>query len=80
MDCNAAVISLLSSRLSTSWWSADLVLTSGYYGAVIAAKMLGQFPARYSAVIIKNPVLDLTRALVEEPNIIRRAFHTQSNR
>ena len=75
MDCNKAVSSLLSSRLS-SWRSADLVLTSGYYGAVIAAKMLGH----YSAVIIKNPVLDLTRALVEEPNIIRRAFHTQSDR
>ena len=79
MDCNKAVSSLLSSRLS-SWRSPDLVLTSGYYGAVIAAKMLGQSPARYSAVIIKNPVLDLTRALVEEPNIIRRAFLTQSDR
>ena len=74
-DCNTAVSSLLSPDLSH-----DLVLTSGYYGAPIAAKMLAQAPGRYSAVILKNPELDLTRALVEEPNIIRRTFLTQSDR
>ena len=74
-DCNTAVSSLLSPDLSH-----DLVLTSGYYGAPIAAQMLTQAPGRYSAVILKNPELDLTRALVEEPNIIRRTFLTQSDR
>merc|ERR1712032_792109 len=74
-DCNTAVSSLLSPDLSH-----DLVLTSGYYGAPIAAKMLARAPGRYSAVILKNPELDLTRALVEEPNIIRRTFLTQSDR
>ena len=56
------------------------MLVSGYYGAPIAAKMMAQSPGRYSAVILKNPELDLTRALVEEPNIIRRTFLTQSDR
>ena len=74
-DCNTEVSSLLSPDLSY-----DLVLVSGYYGAPIAAKMMAQSPGRYSAVILKNPELDLTRALVEEPNIIRRTFLTQSDR
>ena len=74
-DCNTEVSSLLSPDLSY-----DLVLVSGYYGAPIAAKMMAQSPGRYSAVILKNPELDLTRALVEEPNIIRRTFLTQSER
>ena len=74
-DCITAVSSLLSPDLSH-----DLVLTGGYYGAPITAQMLTMAPGRYSAVILKNPELDLTRALVEEPNIIRRTFLTQSDR
>ena len=39
-DCNSAVTSVLSSAGSLT--PTDLVLTSGYYGAAIAAKMVGQ--------------------------------------